>query len=97
MPRPFRCRRVHCRPDTDYFKPRGIHADLLEEVNLNIDELEAIRLADLEDKYQEDAAKKMKISQPTFARVLDSTYKKVAKALIKGKAIKIKQNRGDNQ
>ena len=57
MPRPFRCRRVRCSPDANYFKPRGIPVDSLEEVDLTMDELEAVRLADLEGKYQEDAAK----------------------------------------
>ena len=74
MPRPFRCRRVYCKPDATYFKPRGIPVDLLEEVNLSMDELEAIRLADLEGKYQEDAAKKMNVSRQTFGNIISSAH-----------------------
>jgi predicted DNA-binding protein (UPF0251 family) len=61
----------------------------LENVDLTIDEFEAIRLKDLEQLEQTMAAEKMQISQPTFHRVLDSARKKVADALINGKAIRI--------
>ena len=89
MPRPFRCRRVRCRPDANYYKPRGIPTDLLEEVNLNMDELEAMRLADLEGKYQEDAAKKMNVSRQTFGNIISSAHKKIADVLVNSKALKI--------
>ena len=89
MPRPCRCRRIRCRPDTNYFKPRGIPLDALEEVNLTLDELEAIRLADLTDLYQEDAAKKMNISRQTFGNIINSAHKKIADALLNAKALKI--------
>jgi predicted DNA-binding protein (UPF0251 family) len=62
---------------------------VLEEVELLPDELEAIKLHDVDNLDQISAAKKMKISQPTFARILDKAYKKIAKAIIKGMAIKI--------
>ena len=89
MPRPCRCRRIRCRPDTNYFKPRGIPLDALEEVNLTLDELEAIRLADLAGLYQEDAAKKMNISRQTFGNIINSAHKKIADALLNAKALKI--------
>jgi len=89
MPRPFRHRRVCCRPGSNYFKPRGIPLDALEEVALTMDEFEAIRLADLEERYQEDAAKKMKISRQTFGNIINSAHKKIADALVNGKALKI--------
>jgi len=89
MPRPFRCRRVRCRPDSNYFKPRGIPIDMLEEVNLTIDELEAIRLADLQEMYQEKAAKKMNVSRQTFGNILTSAHKKIADTLVNSKALKI--------
>ena len=89
MPRPCRCRRIRCRPDTNYFKPRGIPLDALEEVNLTLDELEAIRLADLTELYQEDAAKKMNISRQTFGNIIKSAHKKIADALLNAKALKI--------
>ena len=89
MSRPCRCRRIRCRPDTNYFKPRGIPLDALEEVNLTLDELEAIRLADLGELYQEDAAKKMNVSRQTFGNIINSAHKKIADALLNAKALKI--------
>ena len=89
MPRPFIQRRVCCKPESNYFKPRGIPLDILEEVNLTMDELEAVRLADLEGMYQEGAAAKMNISRQTFGNIIDSAHKKIADALLNGKALKI--------
>ena len=64
---------------------------MLEEVDLTLDELETLRLCDLENLEQEEAAKRMKIFQSTLSRILVSVRKKVAEALIKGKAIKIRK------
>ena len=64
---------------------------MLEEVDLTLDELETLRLCDLENLEQEEAAKRMKISQSTLSRILVSVRKKIAEALIKGKAIKIRK------
>ena len=64
---------------------------MLEEVVLRADELEALKLYDVDGLEQTKAAEKMKISQPTFARILDSANKKIAEALVKGKAIRIEQ------
>jgi uncharacterized protein len=89
MARPCRCRRIRCSPDTNYFKPRGIPLDELEEVNLTLDELEAMRLADFMELYQEDAAKKMNISRQTFGNIINSAHKKIADALLNAKALKI--------
>jgi len=89
MARPRQCRRVGSIPESNYFKPRGIPLSVLEEVVLNVDEFEAIRLADLEGLYQEQAAEKMNVSRPTFGRIIESAHKKVADALVKGKALKI--------
>jgi len=76
-------------PEITYFKPAGIPLRNLPEVILNFDELEALRLAELEDLDQESAAKKMKISRITFQRILHRAHKKIAESLIFGKAIKI--------
>lgn len=89
MPRPRRKRWVDFKPSITYFKPAGIRIVDLEEINLNIDEIEAIRLKDIEKLGQEKCAKKMNISQPTFHRLLLSAREKIAEALVKGKAIKI--------
>ncbi|HOX55029.1 MAG: DUF134 domain-containing protein [Candidatus Omnitrophica bacterium] len=89
MPRPFRLRKVCCRPTSNYFKPRGIPIEALQEVNLTMDELEAVRLADLEGLYQEDAAKKMNISRQTFGNIIVSAHKKIADSLVNSRALKI--------
>ena len=62
---------------------------MLEEVILTVDECEAIRLADFEGLYQEQAAEKMAVSRQTFGRIIESAHKKVAEVLVKGKALKI--------
>jgi predicted DNA-binding protein (UPF0251 family) len=89
MSRPIKCRRIYCNPDYTYFKPRGIPLNELEEIQLTLDEVEAIRLADKEGLYQEDAASKMKISRQTFGNILNSAHKKIAEFLIEGKVLKI--------
>ncbi|MGE0078511.1 MAG: DUF134 domain-containing protein [Bacteroidales bacterium] len=89
MPRK-KCIRTTCiSPEALYYKPTGIPLRLLDEVVLEIDELEAIRLADAEGLYHEDAAKQMGISRQTFGRIVESARGKIAKALINGMAIKI--------
>jgi predicted DNA-binding protein (UPF0251 family) len=62
---------------------------MLDEVCLSIEEAEAIRLKDLEDLDQEQCAEKMNISRPTFQRVLEAARRKIADALLNGKAIRI--------
>ncbi len=63
----------------------------MEEVILEMDEVEAIKLYDIDGLEQLKAAKKMGISQPTFARIIGGARGKIAKALIFGKAIRIKE------
>jgi predicted DNA-binding protein (UPF0251 family) len=89
MVRPIKPRWVRFSPKVVYFKPRAIPLSMLEEVELGVDELEALRLCDLKGLDQIKAAKKMKISQSTLWRILTSARKKIAQALIEGKAIKI--------
>ena len=91
MARPLKPRRVLFDPDVVYFKPRAVPLSLLEEVDLSMDELEALRLCDLKNLEQTEAAKKMKVSQSTLQRILTSARKKVTLALIEGKAIKIRK------
>lgn len=82
-------RRVSLMPQVTYFKPAGIPMRHLEEVCLSVEEAEAIRLKDLDGLDQEECARTMKVSRPTFQRVLSSARKKMAEALMKGKAIRI--------
>jgi uncharacterized protein len=89
MSRPKKCRCVGCSPNAYYFKPRGIPLTCLEEVGLGLDELEAIRLADYEGLYHKDASERMSVSRPTFGRILGNAHRKIAEALVKGKALRI--------
>jgi len=89
MVRPCKCRKVYSSPRAEYFKPRGVPICELDEVTLKVDEYEAVRLADLEECYQEDAAKRMCISRQTFGNIIMSAHKKIADAIINAKALKI--------
>jgi uncharacterized protein len=89
MSRPSCCRKVGHLPTAMFFKPRGIPLRDLEEVALAVDELEAIRLADLEGLYQEAAAEKMNVSRQTFGRIIAEAHRKIADFLIGGKALVI--------
>lgn len=88
--RPRCLRSVSGIPDVDYFKPRGIPLSELETVNLTVEELEAIRLVDFMGLEHEEAAEKMNVSRKPLWMDLKSGRKKVADALINGKAIEIK-------
>ncbi|PIX28624.1 MAG: hypothetical protein COZ64_02490 [Candidatus Brennerbacteria bacterium CG_4_8_14_3_um_filter_43_14] len=89
MVRPRLCRRIRFNPNVTYFKPQGVPMRFLEVVELTTEEAEALRLKNIKDLEQEEAAKKMNTSQSTFQRILSSAYKKITEALIEGKAIKI--------
>ena len=105
--RPKIKRTIRFFPEITYFKPAGIPLRDLDEVALMLDEVEAMRLAELENLDQEEAAKKMKISRITFLRILHSAHKKIAEVLIYGKALRMEggevmtnnqsQRNGDNQ
>jgi predicted DNA-binding protein (UPF0251 family) len=92
MPRPEKLRRIRCSPASYYFKPKGIPISELEEIPLAKDELEAIRLADLNELFQEEAAAKMNISRATFGRIIMRAHNKIADAIINGKAIRISED-----
>jgi predicted DNA-binding protein (UPF0251 family) len=82
-------RHIGFKPTAGFFKPAGVPACTLEQVTLTLDEVEALRLADLNGLYQEQAAEQMKISRPTFARIVEEARRKVADALIHGKALRL--------
>ncbi|MBN2152440.1 MAG: DUF134 domain-containing protein [Candidatus Lokiarchaeota archaeon] len=92
MPRPRKLKIIHSAPipnERALFKPAGLAMEGLPTNALTIVEFEAIRLIDAEDKSQNEAAALMRISQPTISRILNAARKKVADALVHGKAIKI--------
>ncbi len=94
MARPKKNRCVNCRLDASYFKPRGVPLSELEEVRLSMDEVEALRLCDYEGKYHADAAAEMGVSRATFGRIVNEARRKVAEAIICGKALQIKMTEG---
>ncbi len=89
MPRPCKCRKIAYLPGVTFFKPSGLPMRALEETRLSVEEVEAIRLKDLEGLDQEPAAVRMNVSRPTFQRMLSSARRKIADSLLNGKAIRI--------
>jgi predicted DNA-binding protein (UPF0251 family) len=90
MPRPEKCRFVNGRPATTALKPAGIPARQLQVVELGLDELEAIRLADWEGMYFDAAGEQMGLSRATFGRLIERARHKVADALVNGKMLSFK-------
>lgn len=89
MPRPTKLRIINFVPENKYFIPAGVPKCNLEEMKLKIEELEAMRLKDIENLSQEECAEKMNISRQTFQNIIDEARRKVAVALTEGKAISI--------
>ena len=87
MPRPRKHRRLLNDPLPVIYKPVGISLASLDRVTLFYEELEALRLADLEGQHQADAADHMAISRSTFQRIIAEARRKVALALVKGTAL----------
>jgi len=89
MSRAHSPRRVRQLPGVTYFKPAGIPMRTLAEVALTLDEVEALRLADLTALHHEAAAMQMGVSRATFGRIVESARRKVADALLHGKALRL--------
>lgn len=89
--RPRKRRRIGYDYQNHFFKPQGIPLHQLEIIELSLDELEALRLKNLRNLDQTQAAAKMQISQSTFQRLLNSAYQKISQALVHGQAIIIKK------
>jgi predicted DNA-binding protein (UPF0251 family) len=87
MPRNPKCRYVNGEPAVTVYKPAGVPRNQLDSVEIGLDEVEALRLADREGLYQEAAAARMGISRPTFSRLIESARRKLAEALLEGKMI----------
>ncbi len=89
MPRPKKMRRVALLPQATYFKPAGVPVRRLDEVRLTVEGLEALRLKDVQGLDPEECAQAMRVSRPTFHRVLEAARRRVAEALVGGKALRI--------
>ena len=92
MVRPRKKCRVSVDPRVDYFKPRGVPLRHLAHITLEVDELEALRLADHLGLNHEQAGNRMRVSRPTFGRIVARARQKVADALLHAKAIQITQD-----
>jgi hypothetical protein len=90
MPRRKKVRRVRLWPEFFGFRPLGSRLAGIPKISLGLDELEALRLVDLEGKDQLQAAKQMGVSQSTFQRILSGARKKVAQALVVGRVLELK-------
>ena len=91
MVRPLCPRHIAHRPPANYFKPAGIPLCELQEVELGADEMEALRLAVVENLYHTGAAKRMKLSRQTFDGIVRRAHAKVADALVHGRALRVLQ------
>lgn len=89
MARPTKWRKIENIPTIPYFIPSETDVDELPENILKLEELEAIRLKDLEGLEQGECAEKMEVSRPTFQRILSSAREKIADSLVNGKTIHI--------
>jgi uncharacterized protein len=89
MPRPRKHRCIEFLPRHTYFKPAGVPLRSLNEVVLPAENVEALRLKDVEGLEQEECARRMGISRRTLARILDEARCKVTTALLEGMAIRI--------
>lgn len=90
--RPRRPRKIGFTPNAYFFKPQGVPLRNLETEVLSKEELEAVRLKNIQELHQEECARKMGVSQSTFQRILAAANKKIASALVEGKAIRIFKN-----
>ncbi|RUT78250.1 DUF134 domain-containing protein [Ancylomarina longa] len=89
MPRKKCLRHICLEPELTYYKPVGVPLCELKIVLLHLDEYEAIRLADSEGLYHNEAAARMNVSRQTFGRIVNEARKKIANAIVEGMAIKI--------
>ena len=89
MSRPPKPRCVRHDPTAVHFKPAGIPMRDLQEITLGLDELEALRLADLEGHSHEEVGALMNVSRATAGRILAEARRKTASALTHGWAIRV--------
>jgi len=85
----MKLRQVAMAPAITFFKPAGVPMGALEMVTLALEEVEAIRLKDIEDLHQEECANRMGVSRATFHQVLGAARAKLADAILNGKAIRV--------
>lgn len=87
--RPTKERHVEQLPPVSQYKPVGVPLYSVDEIVVTVEEMEAIRLADVEGLDQEPASVSMGISRPTFHRILARAHTKIGKAIWEGKSFRI--------
>lgn len=91
MSRPRSIKSIGFKPESVFFKPRGIPLRELEIIQLTHEEVEAMRLKNMENLCQCGCACQMNTSQSTIQRLLSSAYKKMTRAIVEGKAIEVEE------
>jgi uncharacterized protein len=91
VPRPRKRRFLGRTPRSAVYKPAGVALADLNLVSLLAEELEALRLGDLQGLSQAEAASRMQVSRSTFQRILTRARRQVALALVEGHALRIEQ------
>lgn len=89
MPRPTKLRIINFIPENRYYIPIGVPKCSLQQATIKLEELEAMRLKDIEELSQEECAERMNVSRQTFQLIIDEARKKLVLALTQGKAISI--------
>ncbi|HBV87702.1 DUF134 domain-containing protein [Desulfosporosinus sp.] len=89
MPRPRKCRKVCCLPESNRFGPLNTTISQDNFVIMTVDEYETIRLIDLEEYTQEECADQMNIARTTVQRIYTDARKKLAESLVNGKVLRI--------
>ncbi len=88
MPRPRKCRKVCCLPDSNHFGPLNNFTQP-QEIVMSIEEYEVIRLIDLQNFSQEQAAESMHVARTTVQRIYNEARKKIADCIVNSKQLKI--------
>ena len=94
MPRPRKCRKVCYKPIRNRYGPLDPVVPN-QEITMNLEEFETIRLIDLEGLMQEECAERMNVARTTVQRIYNDARKKIAQSLVDGFSLRI--NGGDYQ
>ncbi|SMY36337.1 DUF134 domain-containing protein [Photobacterium andalusiense] len=89
MARPKIVRKIACRPAYSCFKPNGVPMKQLPRLTLASDELEALRLVDMQGLQQQQAAQQLGVSRQTLGNIIARGRHKVAQALVMGMALEL--------
>lgn len=90
-PRQKKTRLCSCPLKGRAFKPAGVPMAEIDKIPVYRDEIEALKLCDLDGLTQEKAGEKMGVSRGTVQRILASARKKTAMALSECKAIVLEE------